>query len=286
MTHSSRPMSRAVSTTLTVTLASVLLLTTAAPLRAAVTFYTDRTTFTAAAPGLSIDPFNTPFAFPPYPNLVFHTRPVTPTTNDSLFPAGCILPGLSITTQNPVFESQAIKCEAAGSGTMSVGTGTFQDYLILNFSPAVAAVGADVFGHVYPGPVFPGDCEVRVYNGSTQLGYTDPTLPSSGPGFVGVISPTANITKITLLFNPTADVDANTLVRNVTFHSVPPALPGDLNCDGAVNTLDVSALVQRLIDPAGYTAAHPTCNPANADINADGSVDALDIRAFLALILH
>ncbi|MGE0481841.1 MAG: dockerin type I domain-containing protein [Phycisphaerae bacterium] len=59
---------------------------------------------------------------------------------------------------------------------------------------------------------------------------------------------------------------------------------GDLNCDGAVNNLDIDAFILALSDPAGYRLAAPTCSERNADANGDGRVDNFDIEAFVALL--
>ena len=56
--------------------------------------------------------------------------------------------------------------------------------------------------------------------------------------------------------------------------------PGDMNCDGLVNSLDVGPFVEALLDPSGYSSAHVCCNIFNADVNGDGSVDGLDIAPF------
>jgi hypothetical protein len=194
---------------------------------AQVAFYSSRASFNVVAPGLPVDDFQSDYTFSPYPNdSAYHARPVSAATSDALIPAGCILPGLSITTTNPLTENQAIKAESAGAGILSIGTGTFQDVLVLDFPNAVSAVGADVFGHVYPGPVFAGNVEVTVYSGSRQIGYVDPTLPTDGPGFVGVTSPTADITSVSLLFNPANDSsDANTFVSHVAFGVAPEPSP-------------------------------------------------------------
>jgi hypothetical protein len=61
-------------------------------------------------------------------------------------------------------------------------------------------------------------------------------------------------------------------------------LPGDLNCDGLVNNLDIRPFVQALVDPAGYVAAHPECLLVNADVNGDGVVSNFDIRPFVDLL--
>ncbi|MGE0481466.1 MAG: hypothetical protein AB7Q17_13440 [Phycisphaerae bacterium] len=64
----------------------------------------------------------------------------------------------------------------------------------------------------------------------------------------------------------------------------PAGLPGDMNCDGAINNFDIDPFVLALTDPAGYAAAFPTCNLANADANHDGSVNNFDIDPFVALL--
>ncbi|TWT45326.1 hypothetical protein RAS1_17490 [Phycisphaerae bacterium RAS1] len=62
------------------------------------------------------------------------------------------------------------------------------------------------------------------------------------------------------------------------------ALPGDMNCDGAVNILDINPLVLALSDPAAYAAQFPDCDISNGDINGDGQTNILDINPFVALV--
>ncbi|TWT43881.1 hypothetical protein RAS1_02810 [Phycisphaerae bacterium RAS1] len=64
----------------------------------------------------------------------------------------------------------------------------------------------------------------------------------------------------------------------------PAGVPGDMDCDGDANVLDINAFVLALIDPAGYAAMFPNCDINNADINDDGFVDVLDINPFVALL--
>ncbi|TWT43966.1 hypothetical protein RAS1_03700 [Phycisphaerae bacterium RAS1] len=59
---------------------------------------------------------------------------------------------------------------------------------------------------------------------------------------------------------------------------------GDLNCDGAVNILDINPFTLALADPAGYAATFPSCDINLADINGDHSIDILDINPFVALL--
>jgi murein tripeptide amidase MpaA len=59
---------------------------------------------------------------------------------------------------------------------------------------------------------------------------------------------------------------------------------GDLNCDGAVNVLDIDPFVLALTDPAAYTAAYSTCDIQLADINGDGLINTFDIDPFVVLL--
>ncbi|TWT41135.1 Fibronectin type III domain protein [Phycisphaerae bacterium RAS1] len=61
-------------------------------------------------------------------------------------------------------------------------------------------------------------------------------------------------------------------------------LPGDMNCDGAVNVLDINPFTLALSDPVAYSAAFPNCDINNGDLNDDGQVNVLDINPFISLI--
>jgi hypothetical protein len=63
-----------------------------------------------------------------------------------------------------------------------------------------------------------------------------------------------------------------------------PFVPGDVNCDGAVDAFDIDPFVLALTDPAGYDAAQPDCTRHLADTNGDGRVDAFDIDPFVKLL--
>jgi hypothetical protein len=64
-----------------------------------------------------------------------------------------------------------------------------------------------------------------------------------------------------------------------------PAMPGDLNCDGAINGYDIDPFVLALTDPAGYAAAFSGCDLMAADCNGDGAVNGYDIDPFVALLV-
>ena len=69
-----------------------------------------------------------------------------------------------------------------------------------------------------------------------------------------------------------------------------PPLPGDLNCDGAVNAFDIDPFVLAVVSIVSsesfedYLEVWPDCDGLLADCNQDGSVNALDIDAFAALL--
>ena len=63
------------------------------------------------------------------------------------------------------------------------------------------------------------------------------------------------------------------------------AAPGDLNCDGAKNGLDVGPFVLAVLDPWAYQEAYPNCPWSNADLDCDGDVDADDIGYFVDCLL-
>lgn len=59
---------------------------------------------------------------------------------------------------------------------------------------------------------------------------------------------------------------------------------GDLNCDSTVDFGDINPFVLALTNAAGYAAAYPGCNLANADINGNNQVGFDDINPFVALL--
>ncbi len=66
--------------------------------------------------------------------------------------------------------------------------------------------------------------------------------------------------------------------------------PGDLNCDGVVNSFDIDpfvlALTSAIDEPpfVGYLAVYPDCDPRLADVNGDGLVNVFDIDPFVAAL--
>ena len=61
-------------------------------------------------------------------------------------------------------------------------------------------------------------------------------------------------------------------------------IPGDLNCDGRVDSGDINPLVMALCFPETYAARYPACHGENGDFNGDGTIGFEDINPFAALL--
>lgn len=59
---------------------------------------------------------------------------------------------------------------------------------------------------------------------------------------------------------------------------------GDMNCDGAVDLVDINPFVLALTAPAQYELRFPDCALLNADVNQNGAIDLGDINPFVALL--
>ncbi len=88
-----------------------------------------------------------------------------------------------------------------------------------------------------------------------------------------------------VVFAQTPNAAAPANIYNTAFVSGPiDWLKGDMNCDGALNFVDINPFVLALTNPSGYQAAFPDCNIMNADINGDSVVDFRDINPFVRLL--
>ena len=65
---------------------------------------------------------------------------------------------------------------------------------------------------------------------------------------------------------------------------LPQTTPGDMNCDGLVNSFDIDPFVLAVSDQAAYEAQYPDCTYENADVNGDGLVNSFDIDPFVNLL--
>lgn len=64
-----------------------------------------------------------------------------------------------------------------------------------------------------------------------------------------------------------------------------PGLPGDMNCDGVLDLLDIQPFATALVDAAAYSAAFPDCDLNKADMSANGAIDGADIAPFVNEVL-
>lgn len=60
---------------------------------------------------------------------------------------------------------------------------------------------------------------------------------------------------------------------------------GNMNCDCAVDLLDVDPFILALLDPIGYATLYPACNILRGDIQPNGGVDGGDVQGFLSLLI-
>lgn len=74
----------------------------------------------------------------------------------------------------------------------------------------------------------------------------------------------------------------NTVSNSATLTIAPK---GDMNCDGAVNGLDVSAFSLAEMDPDLYAASLPGCDIHHGDMNCDGAVTYGDIEKFVTCVM-
>ena len=58
-----------------------------------------------------------------------------------------------------------------------------------------------------------------------------------------------------------------------------------MNCDGAIDSFDVSPFILAMTNPTLYEQTYPNCNILNGDLNGDGAVDSFDLDLFTALLL-
>jgi hypothetical protein len=69
-------------------------------------------------------------------------------------------------------------------------------------------------------------------------------------------------------------------------HEFSSAAPGDLNCDGLVNSFDIDPFVTALLDPNAYEANYPDCHAILGDTQFDSAINTEDIDSFVGCILN
>jgi hypothetical protein len=112
--------------------------------------------------------------------------------------------------------------------------------------------------------------------------------PSVGQTFEGMTfaSRTGDFSALDLPCGAGFALQAQVNATNVVIEVIPGgSVPGDLNCDCAVDAGDVVPFALAVLDETAYDDAFPGCDRDNADLNDDLAVNAADVRHFLALIL-
>ena len=168
------------------------------------TYYPSRAAFNAAEPGLPLEvfqPINWPAVIP---------APLSSTTNNGDFVPGSILPGIDISNKNTQSKATGLYADSS-----SVACNWFADPMILSFSPAVSAVGADFFASS-GGSSWAGSFTAVIYNGTATLGVATFSEGAGQTTFFGLTS-TLPVTSIEISFHPTTDVDWAPHVENIAF---------------------------------------------------------------------
>lgn len=107
------------------------------------TYYPDRASFDIAHPTQSCEDFEGSTVAAG--DVQTFPAPLNSSTNNGIFPAGSIVPGLELRIANGNGEIAVLGDGFFGSPTTTVGPNQFLDNLEITFSPARAAIGFDLF---------------------------------------------------------------------------------------------------------------------------------------------
>lgn len=130
-----------------------------------------------------------------------------------------------------------------------------------------------------------------VYSLSASAGFTapggsfnEPAGGGSGNHLISMDTSTVGLKNGTLTISCNAPESPTLLVSLIGEVIAAGFAVGDVNCDGAINVLDINPFTLALSDPIAYAAMYPDCDIDLADVNNDGNVDVLDINPFVALL--
>ncbi len=140
---------------------------------------------------------------------------------------------------------------------------------------ATYAAGQNWDDSLYTIPVGAVRAEVRLYYQTASKEYIEALADAGAPGGAAE--------QMHALWTANGKSPPELMVASTI--AVPTQIPGDLNCDGAVDNADIDAFVLALIDPVAYGVVYPSCDMNQADVSGDGSVDNGDIDPFVALLL-
>lgn len=141
-----------------------------------------------------------------------------------------------------------------------------------------------------------GDCDVVAIhertNGHLILSFASDELVSGIPFLDGDLIDYDPITDAASLFLSEGLFDVGippnddlTNINAVFVQEDSNVLLGDVNCDGFVNTGDISPFALALVDPAEYANQFPACGIDRADTNSDTLANGADVQSFIACVI-
>ncbi len=183
----------------------------------ALTFYSDRTVFGVAFPGLPTEDFSGTLVAGG--SIVSCPVPWNSTTDNACFGPGGIMAGIELDVNiqgDGTGEGVVLGVGSFGNTNIWVGPNSFGDDLVLNFDPAVRAVGFDLVNPI----ASPQTHGVEIFGPSGSLGTTTVVDSGTEGNFWGVdADDVGGITSI--VFNNAGDCDFAELVLLVTFGGTP-----------------------------------------------------------------
>lgn len=203
--------------------------------------------------------------------------PVLGPTNTVTVNAAGTLAGRGVIQAN-LHNVSGIVTPGAATGILTVN-GDFQQQ-------SAGRLHFEINGHL------PGEEYDRLVISGTALlgGVMEVTL---GGGFVPEVGDRFELMSFEVSTSEFADIELPSQVPDRIFAvEVGPnsvellvGLPGDVNCDGVLNTADIDPLVMAMVDREGYEAAFPACKGEFADLNEDRSVNGGDLQEFVNALL-
>lgn len=182
---------------------------------AGITYYNSRGVFDGDFPGLPVEGFENGNVSAN--NIISFAAPLNASTNNSAFSPGDILPGIEFTTSNPGYPTAIvlIGTNYAGVSSKVPIANVFSAKYVINFNPAVEAVGMDVVN------IFGGSsANIEIYDINSNLLASTSTASSPSGSFWGVTSDTP-IGKI-IIHDPAEGAEG---ADNIAFGNAPTLVP-------------------------------------------------------------
>jgi len=196
-----------------------------APAQAQIEFVFHEDQFINMNPVIEIQDF-THGGPPPNGDFLECDTPVSSASNDECFRPGDILEGISF-TQSPDPDNNILLLGTDSRGSQNppfvLTNNNFESDFVINFAPAVNAVGLNVGCAEVDGPCS-ANVNVRVYGGSALLGFTTISVTNDFDTFVGMMT-SEPIVRVVL--EPAGGTQQIRGVQNVFFGQTDPgAEPG------------------------------------------------------------